>query len=353
MPYEAAEALLWERQNARVHTHLALQMKDLQSAHDAYNARIQATEAVTEAAEAAVHKMKLMEAKIAAIEEDERDRPFDAWVKEAVGQLQVAVDGMKGVRQKLSGIEQEVGKLGEDVEGVRDVGGLLRSVIRRLEVLEGEKGKEGRRVQELEREVTKLKSHGQHQEEMQDGMENKVYDGLPADDNPLAVFYGIDTQSPSKQRGPSRQNNNEDRLDSRARSRTVSTQRCPQSGLTDSLRESGDLLPPDEEIMHPVEDDLELLETTPQTPCGFENTQQFKSMQKELEMLRAMCRSQEIKGSNETTQATQPPQDTLVLPRETGVGLSDATTEPEADFPYAGRHRSAMRAARGSVGALR
>ncbi|KAJ4307546.1 hypothetical protein N0V94_009696, partial [Neodidymelliopsis sp. IMI 364377] len=81
IPYEAGEALLWERQNHRVHAHLSIQMKELKAQHDAYNARIQATESIAEAAEAAVHKVKQMEARIAAMEEDDKDRPFDAWAQ--------------------------------------------------------------------------------------------------------------------------------------------------------------------------------------------------------------------------------------------------------------------------------
>src|SRR5690242_17964996 len=191
MPYEAGEALLWERQNARMHTHLSLQMKELQAQLAAYESRITATEAIAEAAEAAIHQVKQLDLKVKAIEEEEKDRPFDEWAKEAVGQLQIAVDGLKGVRGKISGLERKVDGLEEDVEGVKSEGALLRSVATRLEVLEGER---------------KDEAMGTEQQTTAGPRQKDGYDEMLADDNPLSVFYGIDTQSPAQvQEPPSRQ----------------------------------------------------------------------------------------------------------------------------------------------------
>jgi hypothetical protein len=349
MPYEAGEALLWERQNHRVHAHLSTQMKELQAQHDAYNARIQAIESTAEAAEAAVYKMKQMEAKVVAMEADDQDRPFDAWAKEAISQLQVFVDGQKGVRQKLSGLEQKVGRLDEDVEGVRDTSGLFRSVMRRLEVLESEKREDFRKMNELEKEVKRLKSSSQGHNKAQD----EICGDAQADDNPLTVFYGIDTQPRSKQRDfqPSHVNI----LQEESQSLTLSeTQRRHSKhrgiGL---LTSKSDLLPPDEEVIRPEEDESELLNAAPEVKYDFKNTRQFKDMQQELEALRAMCRTQEPKSNNQTADTTQHPQETIILPRENNVNFSDATTETEAEFINARRHQPCIRGARSSAEALR
>lgn len=332
MPYEAGEALLWERQNHRVHAHLSIQMKELQAQHEAYDARIQATESVAEAAEAAVHKVKQMETKIAAFEADEADRPFDAWAKEAIGQLQVFVDGQKGVRQKLSGLEMKVGKLGEDVERVRDEDGLLRSVVRRLKVLEDDRREEERKVRELQREVERLRTSGHRQEKVHDEVHEETYDEVQADDNPLAVFYGIDTQSPSRRQDHGRKSNDRYQEDGLARRLTESPQQ--QRGLV------SDLQPPNEGTVRLEEDGFDLLEAAPDIDYGWENTQQFKDMQKELAALRAMCRTQEPKDSNETAHATQRPHETIIVPRNNNIDFSDATTEAEAEYNDAGHDRS-------------
>ncbi|KAF3051556.1 hypothetical protein E8E11_009727 [Didymella keratinophila] len=368
LPYEAAEALLWERQNARLNTHLHAQMKELQAAHDAYDARIKATEAVAEAAEAAVSTVKELERKVKAIEEDEREGPFVRWAKEAVGQLQISVDGMKGVRQRVSALDGMVVKLGEDVEKVRDEGGVAKNVLRRLEVLEGERKEEGGMIRELEREVTKLKEGGQRRgDSRRRGGENEemveeAYDEAPVDDNPLAVFYGIETQSSARrQESPTRHQDHErsstaayqqgrspSRLaesptrrqasplrrqdPTRTGTATRHQNRSPSRLASSAQRRYDNLLPPGEDVVQPDDNSFELLHAAPNIEYGWENTQQFKDMQKELEALRAMCRSQETKSSNETADTTQRPQETQLVRRENNIDFSDATTETEAEY---------------------
>lgn len=333
MPYEAGEALLWERQNNRVHAHLSVQMKELRAQHNAYDARIQATESVAEAAEAAVHKVKQMEAKIAAMEADDRDRPFDAWAKEAISQFQIFVDGHKGVRQKLSGLEQKMGSLSEDAEDLRDAGVLLKNVVRRLEVLEHEKEEEGKKLKTMEQEVERLRSTGQRQDS-----------GGEPDDNPFHVFYDIDTQ-PLERQDHTVRDDQRHREDSRSGRLTRSPEQRPRHRGNETLPARGNLQPP-EDTLRPEEQSINLPEAAPEAEYGWENTQQFKDMQAELAALRAMCRTQDPKSSGLSVDTTQRLQDTIVLPRENIPEFSDATTETEADCHDADRHLVLMGAPR-------
>jgi hypothetical protein len=334
-------------------------MKELQAAHSAYDARISATEAVAEAAEAAVSKVRDLQRKVDALEADERESPFVSWVKEAVGQLQISVDGMKGLRQRVSALDGKMERLGEDVETVRDEGGVVKGVMRRLEGLEGERMEDGRRFRELEEEVQKLRD-GHHRRgdrqrlgDRHEEVVEETYDEARTDDNPLAVFYGIDTQSPVRRQESShrRQASPSRRQDHGHYSASTPLQGRSASRLVPPQRHYDDIQPSDEDIARPEDNSLNLLEAAPEIEYGWENTQQFKDMQKELATLREMCRTQEPKNSNETADTTQHPQDTLIVDRETNVGFSDATTETEADPNDANRfHRGAPR---GSVGALR
>ncbi|KAG9201567.1 hypothetical protein G6514_005574 [Epicoccum nigrum] len=350
MPFEAAEALLWERQNNRVHAHLSVQMKKLQAEHDKFDARIQATEAVAEAAEAAIHKIKQMDTKIAAIEAEERDRPFDTWAKESISALQMSVDAMRGVRQKLSGLETKVDQIGEGIETVQGESASLNDVVRRLEVLECARQDDARKVTYLEEELGKLESgHGQPRGVFEYTLE-QPRDGAQADDHPMAVFYGVDTQSPlsrhksslgrqespvRRERSPIRKSRSPMRLETRLRnSYDTPDQEFPMSKPTKSSRWSHgclkDLQPSDGEPLLRDEGGFEPLESQPQVNGGWENTQQYRDMQRELVALQAMCPSQEVRSSNDTG-ATQRLQETVLVSTKNNVDFSDATTEPEAD----------------------
>ncbi|KAF9699336.1 hypothetical protein EKO04_002180 [Ascochyta lentis] len=335
MSYEAGEALLWERQNHRVNAHLSIQVKELQTQHDAYNSRIQATESIAEAAEAAVYKVKQMEARIAAMEADDQDRPFDAYAKEAIGQFQVFVDSHKGVRQKLSGLEQKVGNLNEDTEDMRDARGLLNSMMRRLEVLEEERKEEGEKVRKLEKEMETLRRISQRQEPTGDEVE--------LDDDPLQIFDNDDTQP-----GPWRQNtglrgSERPYEDGRLGRFTQSPEQRHRHSANDPLPRHGDMKPPVADIVRSEEESISLLEPEPQVQYGWENTQQFKDMQAELAALRAMCQTQGPKSNRQLADATQQPQETIVLPKEHDPGFSDATTDTEADYNDADRRRVDIR----------
>ncbi|KZM18581.1 uncharacterized protein EKO05_0002355 [Ascochyta rabiei] len=322
MSYEAGEALLWERQNHRVNAHLSTQVKELQAQNDAYNARIAATESVSKAAEAAVSKVKQIETRIAAIEADDQDRPFDAYTKEAISQIQIFVDSHKGVRQKLSGLEQNVITLSGDVEDVRDVRGLLSNVVRRLDVLEDGRREEKREIRELEKEVEKWRSASRHHESV-------VYEVEPH--NPMQVFYGVGTQPRSGRQSLELSGNERHEGDCRSERFAQSPEQRDGHRANDTLPEHSGLQPPHADVVRPEEGSFNLPEAAPETHLSWENTQQFKDMQAELAALRAMCRTQEPKSSGQTADATQRPQETIIMPKEHDPGFSDATTATEAD----------------------
>lgn len=337
MPYEAGEALLWERQNHRIHAHLSVQMKELQAQHNAYDARIQATESIAEAAESAIHKVKQMEAKIAAMEADDQDRPFDAWAKEAISQVQVFVDSHKGVRQKLSGLEQKMGSLGENVKSLRGTSELLKSMVRRLEVLEDERAGQSQKVKHMEAEIARLRSTGQRH--------NSVPGEVQPDDNPLHVFYGIDAQAHARHRCHQPKDTLE--KDSQPQELAESPMQRHNFRNTEMLPASHEPQQPHEDTVRPREGDFNVLETVPEVECGWESTQQFKDMQKELVALRAMCRTQEPKSSGQTADATQRPQETIVLPRDNELAFSEATTVSEVEENDLARFRDRHGAHRG------
>lgn len=111
-------------------------------------------------------------------------------------------------------------------------------------------------------------------------------------------------------------------------------QEFPMSRPTKSSRWSHgylkDLQPPDGESLHRDEGGFEPLESQAQVNGGWENTQQYRDMQRELVALRAMCPSQEVRSSSDTV-ATQRPQEMVLVSTKNNVDFSDATTEPEAD----------------------
>lgn len=344
MPFEAAEALLWERQNNRVQSHLSLQVKELQTQHDTFSTRIQATEAVSEAAEATIRNIKQMELKIAAIEAEERDRPFDKWVKEAIGHLQISVEGMKGFRQKLNGLEVAVEKIDECIDSTRNDSTVLKNMVRKVEMLEEGSRDEARKVTLLEEELARLKTAHRQPANVIDHEQAESYVEVQTNDSPLKVFYGIDTQphtggqqSPAQyQKSPARRDGLENStfLPNHQENREESSFESPHQHLSPV----GDLQPPGEDHLPCKHDDFDALETR-STSNLFENTQQYKAMHEELLALRAMCQTQEHKYSNDTADATQRPDQQIINTREKNVGFSDATTEPETDYNTVKQYR--------------
>ncbi len=165
------------------------------------------------------------------------------------------------------------------------------------------------------------------------------------DDNPLAVFYGIDTQSLPRLHESSPSHGQK------------SYNACHQDRLPESSQQlpglTGDLQPPFEDTTRPGDDSLDFRATPPKTDYGWESTQQFKDMQRELAELRAMCRTQDPRGGNGSADATQRAQDTIVVQKDKNMAFSDATTEAEAEYNDAGRVQPCAGISRGSLDALR
>jgi hypothetical protein len=153
MPFEAAEALLWGRKTHKDHEWLFLQMKELQSQHESYDARIKATEAIAETAEAATHRIRHMETKLGAIESDDKDRPFDKWAENAITQLKLFADNNLNVRQKLNSLEGRFCEAVDDLDKVSGVSKDVASLIRRLDVLEKERKEDKNQLMLMGREI--------------------------------------------------------------------------------------------------------------------------------------------------------------------------------------------------------
>jgi hypothetical protein len=227
------------------------------------------------------------------------------------------------------------------VDSVRDANEKLKSLMRRLEVLEDKRQEENKKAIALEAEFVRLRASGSRQESM--------YDEVQPDDNPLQAFYGIDAQPSSMRSNHGLCNNEVEQDESRSRRLTGSPGQRHVSRSNEPLIGHGDLRLPDEDSVQPEENKFGPLEAAPEIEYGWENTQQFKDMQKELAALRAMCRTQEPKSSGQQAEATQRPHQTIILPRENVVAFSDATTETEAEDNYADQNRVRLVGPRGLV----
>lgn len=157
MPFAAAEALLWGKEIKRDLEFLIPQMKELQRRHEAYDARIQATEITAEAAEAATARVQRIEQKIAAMEQDDTDRPFDKWVGEEITQLKMSTDRNKDVRTKLIELENRFSIATDDLDTARNMSKDYCSLLRRVKDLEADKKEDSNRIKEMEKEILDLR----------------------------------------------------------------------------------------------------------------------------------------------------------------------------------------------------
>ena len=155
MPYEAAEALLWGKRTVEEHYLLYGRMKELEDQHQTYDARIQATESITKAAEAATSRIRHIEQQVAAIECDEQDRPFDRWVKKEIDYFKTYVDNNKTVRQRQIELEKQIADVAEDADKTRDMHKLVEGLLRRISRLEEDSHKDANTVRQLEEERQK------------------------------------------------------------------------------------------------------------------------------------------------------------------------------------------------------
>jgi predicted RNase H-like nuclease (RuvC/YqgF family) len=158
MPFEAAEALLWGRETHREHQFLFPRMKELEEQHQAYDARIQATEAVAEAAEAATSRVRHIEQRIAAIESDEQDRPFDKWVEGEIASFKGFVEQNKTVRQKQIELETKISDLEDSVDRREDASRDVEILLDRIGRLENGRINDAERIKGLEKAVLSLTS---------------------------------------------------------------------------------------------------------------------------------------------------------------------------------------------------
>jgi hypothetical protein len=156
MSFEAAEALLWGKETYNQHTALYGRMRELEDQHRAYGARIQATEAVAEAAEAATARIRHIEQQVAAIESDEHDRAFDKWVGAEIDNLKIFVDKNKNVRQKQIEFDKQVTDLAETLDKIRNTPKLVEDLLRRIGLLENERTEDAGQIRQLEKDVTRI-----------------------------------------------------------------------------------------------------------------------------------------------------------------------------------------------------
>jgi chromosome segregation ATPase len=158
MPFEAAEALLWGRETQREHQFLFPRMKELEEQHQSYDTRIQATEAVAEAAEAATSRIRRIEQQVAAIESDEQDRPFDKWVEGEITGFKGFMEQNKTVRQKQVELETKISDLEDGVDKAKDACRDVEILLNRIGRLENERANDANRIKRLEKELLNLTS---------------------------------------------------------------------------------------------------------------------------------------------------------------------------------------------------
>jgi chromosome segregation ATPase len=161
MPFAAAEALHWGRETWNQHNALFGRMTELEERYGIYDTRIEATEAVAEAAEAATARIRRIEQRVAAIESDEQDRPFDKWAQEEIASFKGFMEKNKTVRQKQVELDKQVSGLEDSFDKVKDAPRDLGILLHRIGRLEQDHMHDADRIQRLEAEVTELRSSRQ------------------------------------------------------------------------------------------------------------------------------------------------------------------------------------------------
>jgi hypothetical protein len=163
MPIEAAEALLWGKETLNQQQFLYSRMRELEDQHRGYETRIQTTEAIAEAAEAATSRIRNIEQKVAAIESDEHDRPFDKWAEGEIETFKVFIEKNKNVRQKHIELERQVSSLEDYVDRVKDTSRDIEILLTSIERLEADRMNNAASMQKLEKDVTILMAMRQSQ----------------------------------------------------------------------------------------------------------------------------------------------------------------------------------------------
>ncbi|KAH7408284.1 hypothetical protein DE146DRAFT_368945 [Phaeosphaeria sp. MPI-PUGE-AT-0046c] len=156
MPIEAAEALLWGKKTHEEHMFLFPRMRELEEQHRTYDRRIQAIEAVSETAEAAIARILHVERKVAAIESDEQVRPFDKWAESEITAFKSFVENNKTVRQKQVELENKVFGLEDVVDRNRDAHRDVQILLERIARLENERINDSKAIERLQDNVNCL-----------------------------------------------------------------------------------------------------------------------------------------------------------------------------------------------------
>ncbi|KAF2187761.1 hypothetical protein K469DRAFT_748968 [Zopfia rhizophila CBS 207.26] len=141
-------SLLWAHQLKREHGHLLDRLKDLEATHESYDARIKATEAISEGMKAIVKNMRQMAMRITAIEEDNKD--VKDWIKRLDGERQARMreDGekVKKVQQWVTELETQH----KSIEAkVQQASLSHRSIMEKIEMIESIIQKQGKSAEKL------------------------------------------------------------------------------------------------------------------------------------------------------------------------------------------------------------
>ncbi|KAF1942563.1 hypothetical protein EJ02DRAFT_402057 [Clathrospora elynae] len=160
--FASAEALLWGPEMRNQHEWLLTKMQALQSEHEAYDARIQSTEAAAEAAEAATSRIRHIEQQLAAMEAEDQDKVFERWAAEEMTHLKIFVDRNQHVRQKQIELEKAVSHVSDDLAKIRDVPVDVKSLLCRLELLEAGRKEDTNRIKSLGKDLANLKTMRQN-----------------------------------------------------------------------------------------------------------------------------------------------------------------------------------------------
>jgi len=128
-------SLLWAVQLGRQHGHLLTRMRNLETIHHGYDARIKITEGLSEGLKETTGQIQHVTARVHAIEEDDKD--IRKWVKQLDGDRQrtVEVESVKitKVLQKMSTMEAQC----RDIEAsCKQASSDYHAIERRLQHLE-------------------------------------------------------------------------------------------------------------------------------------------------------------------------------------------------------------------------
>ncbi|KAH7086688.1 hypothetical protein FB567DRAFT_592559 [Paraphoma chrysanthemicola] len=164
MPIEAAEALLWGKATRDEQKRLYSRVHELMKQHQNYETRIQSTEVIAEAAEAATARIRSIEKKVEAIESDEHDRPFDKWAEAEIETFKIFVEKNKNVRQKQLELERQVSSVTDEIDKIsRDASHEVEILQARIGRLETDRMNDANTIRKLERDVANLMTMRQTQ----------------------------------------------------------------------------------------------------------------------------------------------------------------------------------------------